>query len=194
MIASTFEEAHSPDWIEQNIHPIHELVILRQVIPWLRIIGRLTPFYDSERGRLGKELRTVVALLILSRLRSLSDREVVSQVKENRYMQYFCNVSDEDLQTFLHPGSLSKFRKRLGGDGIGIIEMEVFEKLRRCGVIDKDTSLIDSSVLENNIIYPNDVQLLFKAFVKMASFARRHHLPLWWDQKEIKKRWLYWSP
>ena len=189
MIASTFEEAHSPGWIEQNIHPTHELVILRQVIPWLGIIQHLTPFYDSERGRVGKELRTIVALLILSRLRDLSDREVVSQVKENRYMQYFCNVSDEDLQTFLHPGSLSKFRKRLGGDGIGIIEMEVFEKLRRSGVMDKDTSLIDSSVLENNIIYPNDVQLLFKAFVKMASFARRHHLPLWWDQKEIKKRW-----
>lgn len=189
MIASTFEEAHSPDWIEQNIHPTHELVILRQVIPWLRIIGRLTPFYDSARGRFGKQLRTMVALLILSRLRDLSDREVVSQVKENRYMQYFCNVSDKDLQTFLHPGSMSKFRKRLDEDGTGIIEMAVFEKLRRSGVVDKETSLIDSSVLENNIIYPNDVRLLFKAFVKMESFAKRHHLPLWWDQKEIKKRW-----
>ena len=109
MIASTFEEAHSSGWIEQNIHPPHELVILRQVIPWLGIIQHLTLFYDSERGRVGKELRTIVALLILSRLRDLSDREVVSQVKENRYMQYFCNVSDEDLQTFLHPGSLSKW-------------------------------------------------------------------------------------
>ena len=129
MIAFIFEEAHSPDWIEQNIHPNHELVILRQVIPWLKIIQHLTPFYDSEHGRFGKELRPRrtpgwVALLILSRLRDLSDREVVSQVKENRYMQYFCNVSDEDLQTFLHPGSMSKFRKRLGEDGIGIIEYD----------------------------------------------------------------------
>ncbi|MDP7612102.1 MAG: hypothetical protein QGH62_06635 [Nitrospinaceae bacterium] len=42
MIQSTFEEAHSQEWISQNIpNRTHELVILRQVIPWDRIMGGL---------------------------------------------------------------------------------------------------------------------------------------------------------
>ena len=90
MIESSFEEAFSKEWVETQINDsINELVIFRQVIPWQHIINQLTQFYDSNSGRLGKPLRVMVALLILSRLRSLSDDKVVERVKENRYMQYF---------------------------------------------------------------------------------------------------------
>ena len=95
MIESSFEEAFSKEWVETQItDSVNELVILRQVIPWQAIIGQLTQFYSNSGGRLGKSLGVMVALLILSRLRSLSDSNVVEQVKENRYMQYFCNVPD----------------------------------------------------------------------------------------------------
>ena len=93
MIQSTFEEAHKQEWIKQNItNPTHDLVILRRVIPWERIIARLIGFYDAEKGRFGKSLRIMIAILIVAKLRKLSDRQVVAQVKENRYIQYFCNV------------------------------------------------------------------------------------------------------
>jgi len=190
MIQPTFEEAHSSEWIQTHIlDPTHELVILRQVIPWPRIIDQLVSFYDSQHGRFGASLRMMVALLIVAKLRHLSDREVVAQVKENRYLQYFCNVPDKGLQTFLNSSVLSKFRSRLGEKGIARVEMEVFERLRQAGVIDGDTSLIDSTVLANNLIYPNDVQLLYKAFGKMASWAQRHDQPLWWEADHLKKRW-----
>ena len=77
----------------------------------------------------------MAAILIISRLRGLSDRKVAEQVKENRYIQYFCNVPDEGLQTFLHPSSLSVFRKRLGEAGFFIIEDEVFGVFRIAGVV-----------------------------------------------------------
>lgn len=131
----------------------------------------------------------MVALLIIMKYRHLSDRVVIDQVKENRYIQYFCNVEDEGLQTFLDPSSLCVFRKRLGEKGIAIIENEVFETLRRAGVINGDNSLIDSTVLNNNIIYPNDVRLIFSAFKKMRQFAKLHKIPVWWDEDEIKKLW-----
>ena len=98
MIESSFEEAFSQEWVETQItDSTNELVIFRQVIPWQAIIKQLTQFYDNNSGRPGKSLRVMVALLILSRLRSLSDDKVVKQVKENRYMQYFCNVPDTEL-------------------------------------------------------------------------------------------------
>jgi len=190
MIRATFEEAHTPEWIETNINnPNHEIVILRQIIPWDKIIKQLMQFYDKTLGPEGKSLRMMVALLIIYQFYKLSDRNTVKIVKENRYIQYFCNVPDEELQTFLNPSSLCVFRKRIGDKGAEIIEKEIFAVLRRSGVILGDDALIDSTVLNSNIIYPNDVQLIYKAFKKMRSFAKLHNIPVWWDDELLKKMW-----
>jgi len=101
---------------------------------------------------MGHSLRTLVATLLVSRLRQLSDRKVIKQLQENRYMPYFCHVPDQGLLTFLHPSTLCRFRKRLGESGLTIIEDQVFERLKGTGVIDADTMLMDSSVLESPII------------------------------------------
>jgi len=114
---------------------------------------------------------------------------VVEKVKEKRYMQYLCNVPDEKLATFVNPSLLSRFRKRLGKNGIAIIETEVFELFRQSDVIEKDTLMMDSTVLSSNIIYPNDVLLIYKAFSKMCIFACNYELPFWWNQSYIKKQW-----
>ena len=178
------------EWIATQItNKSHELVIIRKIIPWQKIINRLYHFYDTSKGAYGKSLRIMIAILIIMKDRQLSDRKVINQVKENRYIQYFCNVPDAELQTFLHASSICVFRKRLGEEGIAIIEEEVFETLRQAGMIQNDNILMDSTVLDNNIIYPNDVDLLFKAFSKMEQFARLHQIPVWWNQHEIKKLW-----
>ncbi len=190
MMQDTYTDVFAPEWIKANItDPIHELVILRKVIPWGSISKRLQRYYHQSKGPLGKPIRMMVALLIVMKLRGLSDRGVVAQVKENRYLQYFCHVPVKGVQTFLHPTSLVKFRQRLGEEGIAVIEQEVFDRLRRTGVIQGDDALIDSTVLESNIVYPNDVHLLVKAFKKMKQCAKRHHLPIWWDDDEMKKLW-----
>ena len=104
-------------------------------------------------------------------------------------MQYFCNVPDDKLADFANNSTLCKFRKRLSKKGIAIIETEVFEHLQQAGIIQGDALLMDSSVLSSNIIYPNDVLLVYKAFLKMEAFAKKHCLRLWWDNAHIKKRW-----
>ena len=189
MIERTFTEAFSGEWIKHNINDTtNELVVLRTIIPWKKITNRLSKFY-SKKGRHGKSLRILIALIIVSRLRLIGDERVVQQAKENRYIQYFCNIPDEKLQTFINPSTICTFRKRIGVKGAAIIEEEVFNILRKTGVIKNDAQLIDSTVLEDNIIYPTDVQLLYKAFAKMKQFARQNDLPVWWDEKYIKKLW-----
>ncbi len=173
MIESSFEEAFSTEWVETQITDwTNELAVFRQIIPWQAIITQLTQFYDDNSGRSGKSLRVMVALQILSRLRSLSDDKVVEQVKENRYMQYFCNVPDADLANFVDPSLLTRFRKRLGEKGIAIIETEVFELFRQVGIVKGDTLMMDSTALSSNIIYPNDVMLIRNAFGKMKTTQR----------------------
>ena len=190
MIEQNFQEAFPPDWVKANIREVdNELVILRQVIPWQLILDKLVSLYNPGKGRIGKSLRTMVALLIVSRLRKYSDREVVVQVKENRYLQYFCNVADGELSNFVHPSALCGFRKRLGEKGVGKIESSVFSHLRSAEAIKGDTLLMDSTVLANNVIYPTDVRLVYQAFSKMEAFAQHHQLALWWDSAHLKKRW-----
>ena len=190
MIAKTFEEVHSKTWIAQHIlDGTHELVLLRKVMPWQKILRSLTGYYASSRGRLGKNLRLMVAVLILGKLRQISDGAVIKLVQENRYAQYFCNVPDRDLSTFLDRSTICKFRGRIGSQGIAMIEHHVFHTLRRSGAIKKDAALMDSTVLENHIIYPNDVQLIYKAFGKMRALAGQAGIALWFDYAHIKARW-----
>lgn len=190
MVASNYQEAFSEEWVEEHLKDsLNELVILRQVIPWQRIVDQLVQFYSERKGRFAKSLRMMVAIIVIGRLRRLSDAQVVSQVKENRYIQYFCNVPDEGLHTFLDSSSLTTFRERLGTKGAAIIEEEVFVNLRHAGVIENDAQLIDSTVMEDNIVYPTDVLLLYKAFGKMRQFAERNNIPIWWDEPYLKKRW-----
>jgi IS5 family transposase len=90
---------------------------------------------------------------------------------------------------FIHHSSLTRLRARLGPEGIAVIESEVFEILRRGGAVTVDSMLQDSTVLANNIVYPTDTGLIFKAFGKMRLFAALYSIPLWWDDKALKKLW-----
>ncbi len=190
MIASTYEEVHSKAWMAQHIpDQTHTLFILRKVIPFQKIMRSLFGCYSSTQGRLGKNLRLMIAILILGKLRQISDREVIELVKENRYAQYFCNVTDHDLPTFLDRSTICKFRTRVGKKGLLMIEHHVFDRLRFSGAIKNDAALMDSTVLENHIIYPNDVQLIYKAFGKMRALAHQVGSPLWFDQAHLKRRW-----
>lgn len=190
MIAQTFQDAFSPEWIKTHLNnPSHDLVILRRIIPWQSIIDQLVPYYNHQKGRTGHSLRILVATSILSRLRQLSDRKVIENIQENRYMQYFCNVPDPELMTFLHPSTLCRFRQRVGEDGALKIEDKVFQHLKRASIIDANMMLMDATVLESPIIYPTDVRLLYKAFGKMAALATEAKLELWWDHTLLKQRW-----
>lgn len=190
MISQTFQEVFSPQWVNTHLSNLtHDLIILRRVIPWQPIIEGLVPFYDLKKGRTGCALRTLSAISLLARLRQFSDREVIENIQENRYMQYFCNVPDADLRTFMHPSTLCQFRKRVGQDGISLIEDEVFTCLKRADVIKADLMLMDATVLDSPIIYPTDVRLLYKAFDKMAILATEGQIKPWWDTAHLKTRW-----
>jgi hypothetical protein len=190
MRVQTFEDAFCPEWIQTHLaNPTHDLIIWRHIIPWQPIIERLVPFYNPHKGRPGHSLRILVATSILARLRQLSDRKVIEEIQENRSMQYFCNVHDHSLMTFVNPSTLCRLRKRLGKEGPLIVEDQVLKHLKRAAVIDADMLLMDTTVLESPIMYPTDVRLLSKAFGKMEAVAREGQIELWWDPPHVKQRW-----
>jgi hypothetical protein len=96
MIAHTFQDAFSAQWIKTHVpNATHNLMILRHFLPWQSIIDRLIPFYHAQKGRNGQSLRTMVAVSIVAKLRQSSDREVVEGIKENRYSSTFVTSPTE---------------------------------------------------------------------------------------------------
>lgn len=206
MIETDFQEAFSSEWKRIHVPDVtHELHIWRQIIPWQAIIEQLSQFYSPDQGRIGNSLRIMVAMLLVQKLYRLSDREVVKRVQDSPYIQYFCNVPDNMRKTFISESSpLTRFRQRLGVAGIAMIEDEVFAQLKWAGLIDREDCLMDSAeavdrrsygyrqqrtVLNANILYPNDVLLLFKALKKMKTLSEQRTAPLDWDYAQVKKRW-----
>ena len=111
MIKNIIEEAFTPEQVTDSISDqAHPPVILRKIIPWETVVNGPAPFYSDTEGRPGIPVRTAAALFIIQKLRGLSGRETVNQVKENRYIQYFCNVPDSGLPTFIHHSSLSNIK------------------------------------------------------------------------------------
>jgi len=77
MIESSFEETVSKEWVKIQIN---DLVILRQIIPWQTIINQLTQFYKSNCGRIGKSLRVMVALIILSQQKLAGEQHIDNRI------------------------------------------------------------------------------------------------------------------
>jgi len=51
MIAQTFQDAFSPQWIKTHLtNPTHDLILLRHIIPWHPILDRLVPSITPKRS------------------------------------------------------------------------------------------------------------------------------------------------
>lgn len=102
---------------DQNLDPSNRWVILANKIPW----DRLVHLYNKQLGRsnFGASKingRIAIGSLIIKFLNDLSDREVVTQLQENIYMQYFVGLSSFCNAPLFDPSLLVEFRHRLGMD------------------------------------------------------------------------------
>lgn len=191
MIETDFQEALTTEWKSIHVPDVtHELHLWRQIIPWQAIIEQLSQFYSPDQGRIGNSLRIMVAMLLVQKLYRLSDREVVKRIQDSPYIQYFCNVPDRVKRTFISKSSpLTRFRHRLGVEGIAMIETALFERLKWAGLLNREHCLMDSTVQTSNIHHPNDVLLLFKALKKIKAMAQKNGTALWWPHDMAKQRW-----
>lgn len=169
----TFDDEIWQSIIDEN----HELAKLAEFLPWEDIFEALRPYY-SRLGREAKSIRLMVGLHIMKHRFSLSDVDTVRNFHENYYWQYLCNIS---LDVFLKKGpkkliadsTMCKFRKRLGAEGLKVLEDTIKNVLIKEGRINKRVQLVDTTVIEKNIIYPTDSSLLQKGRTKIVKIMKK---------------------
>jgi len=107
---------------DQNLDPTNRWVLLAKNIPWDKLVN----IYEKQLGKsnFGASKingRIAIGSLIIKYLNDLSDRDVVTQLQENVYMQYFVGLSSFCNAPLYDPSLLVEFRNRLGMDELNEI-------------------------------------------------------------------------
>ena len=116
--------------------------------------------YFSYKGRPGLDGRLVIGLFLLKHMSGMSDRNIILELRENVYWQSFCSFKGFVTSKQLNSSSLTKIRKRLGPRFTKELEKKTYEVLIKKKIIRRKGMLVDATVMQEKIKYPNDVGLL----------------------------------
>lgn len=152
--------------IEEQLDPEHELLVLARKLDW-HAIHKVVKSYHKLNGRHAKDSRLMVGLLILKHRYKVSDELLVAGLKENMYWRAFCGLHGQiglwRHTSIVDESSMTRFRRRLGPEGIRKVERVIRQQLVKDGSIDPRSMYIDTTAQEKNIAYPVDTHLLHKA-------------------------------
>lgn len=105
---------------------------LGEVIPWEKLDVSYSRYFAEGAGRPAKDSRLVCGLLVVKRLKALSDEDAVAEFMESPYIQAFCGQEYFALEDVINPGILSERRKRLGPEFLAQLEGELAAALKAC--------------------------------------------------------------
>ncbi len=159
----------------------HPLVRLAALIDWTEIERAFAASFTSARGRPALPPRLVTGLLYLQHTFDASDEAVVNTWVENPYWQFFCGETYLQTEAPIDPSSLTRWRKRVGEEGVETLLAASIEAARRGGVIQRASVqqvIVDTIVMPKAIAHPNDSRLLDKSRQHLVNAAEDHGLRL----------------
>ena len=126
-----------------------------------------------------KPLRMALGSLLIQKKLNCSDRELVEEITENPYLQYFVGLSGFQYEAPFAPSLLVEFRKRLNEEVLSEINEMIIDHNRpddpeppsedaSGSEPDKEdqvqgTLILDATCAPQNISYPQDTNLLNEA-------------------------------
>ncbi len=153
----------------------HALVKLTGLIDWEVFEREWSGFFPSSTGRPATPPRLVAGLLYLQHAFRLSDEAVVARWVENPYYQHFTGEVFFQHRLPVDPSLLTRWRKRIGEEGVEWLLTQTIQAGRKSGAID-EVSLsqvaVDTTVMQKNIAYPTDGRLYERARAQLISLAQ----------------------
>ena len=159
----------------------HELVKLAALIDWAFFEEEWAGFFPSHTGRPATPPRLVAGLLYLQHTYRLSDEAVVARWVENPYYQHFCGETFFQHRFPLDPSSLTRWRKRIGEEGVEWLLTKTIEAGRASGGISErsvEAVIVDTTVMEKAIAHPTDARLYETARRRLVALAQEAGLSL----------------
>jgi IS5 family transposase len=153
----------------------HEFVKLAVLIDWEVFDREWAGFFPSGKGRPATEPRLVAGLLYLQHAYRLSDEAVVAGWVENPYYQHFTGEVFFQHRPPIDPSSLTRWRGRIGEEGVEWLLTQTIRAGQKSGVINEDSTkrvAVDTTAMEKNIAYPTDARLYERARNQLAALAQ----------------------
>ena len=178
-----------------EMNPENRWVKKATMIPWDEIEDRYAELFPSEVGMPAKPLQTALGSLLIQKEYGYSDRELVEQIKENPYYQYFIGLLEYEYKAPFVPSLLVEFRKRLDENVLAEINEMIAaynspddssdDDSNSGGNFDNNTNhknakeasepknegtlILDATCAPQNIAYPQDINLLNEARESLES-------------------------
>jgi IS5 family transposase len=153
----------------------HELVKLTALIDWEVFERAWSGFFPSVTGRPATPPRLVAGLLYLQHAYRLSDEAIVARWVENPYYQHFTGETFFQHKLPIDPSSLTRWRKRIGEEGVEWLLTQTIDAGRKAGAIDEGSVrrvAVDTTVMEKTIAYPTDARLYERARAQLTALAQ----------------------
>ena len=165
-------------------------VILAKHIPWEAVeTAYAQQFSQEDLGSPAKSSRLALGALILKERLGVTDRELVAQIAENPYLQYFLGLTTYQHEAPFHHSLLTTFRKRFTHESLGTINEAIAQLIvdaqptqdasptkEALANTDQDNAkeddeptppkgqlLVDATCVPADITYPTDLKLLNEA-------------------------------
>ncbi len=110
----SFLDFNQPMGLKMN--PENRWVKLADLIPWEKFEANYAEQFPSNTGNVAKPLRMALGSLIIQTKFQYSDRELVEQITENPYLQYFIGLSGYQEEAPFDASTLVLFRKRISAE------------------------------------------------------------------------------
>lgn len=185
---SSFLDFNQPMGLKMN--PENRWVKMADLVPWNEFEIKYAQLFPSNTGNVAKPLRMALGALIIQTKFQYADRELVEQITENPYLQYFIGLPGYQEEPPFDASTLVDFRKRISAEML----MEANEYLlghrddndppASSGPADPEkdpekenegTLILDATCAPANIRYPQDVSLLNEAREKLETILYRFH-------------------
>lgn len=176
-----------------QLNPSHPILMLSSKTHWEEFELKFGASFTDGAGRPPKPVRLMLGLLMLQHINGLSDEQVVSQWIENPYWQLFCGYEEMQWKPPIDPSSLTRWRQRIGKDGISDILSGTVKTAEATGFVKKkDLSKViaDTTAMEKNMRYPTDSSLLNEARSKLVKEAVKTGIVLRQSYALVGKRLL----
>ncbi|MHB0708091.1 IS5 family transposase [Roseomonas mucosa] len=159
----------------------HELVRLAALIDWGWFEREWAGFFPAGEGRPATHPRLVAGLMYLQHAFSLSDDAVLARWVENPYFQHFTGETFFQHRAPIHPSSLSRWRGRVGEEGVEWLLTKRIEAGRAAGAVTPRSLseiAVDTTVMEKAIAHPTDSRLYERARHSLVALAGRTGITL----------------
>lgn len=189
----SFTDFNQPQGMQMN--PNNRWVKKAAMIPWDTIEAEYAKLFPSHTGMPAKPLRMALGSLLIQKQYHYPDEELVEQIRENPYYQYFIGLPGYEDKIPFVPSLLVEFRKRLSEDVLNEINEMIIafnaqqddddsndgsgdagQSDRQDSATDSEnagTLILDATCAPQNIKYPQDIELLNEAREKLEDMICR---------------------